>query len=185
MKPYGAFVRLSGFRRNALCPAREISEHLEFSKEDGDDERVRGIEGVVSANDPVWVKIVDVQEGATPGDPPRVTCSIRLCDQRSGEDLDPAGQRYRPAGERGGGPGGSLERRQIGANAGDRVKAHGVIDWGHHLGDVRGQMRMGGGDEGKTYDLVEADPDAHGPMGTQRAIGVQWSHTIFIFDLAS
>ena len=41
--------------------------------------------------------------------------------------------------------------RVIGANAGDKVRKGGVIDWGHHLGDVKQY-----GDGGR-YDLVTDD----------------------------
>ena len=151
VKPYGVFVRLDGFRKNALVPTREVSEHLRFSKDDTDEDRVAGLEGVVGREDQVWVKVVELREGATPTEPPKITCSIRLCDQASGADLDPGGEAYQP-GRGGAGVGGGFDpNRRVGADAGDKVGAGGVIDWGHHAGDVK---RYGGGGE---YELVGED----------------------------
>ena len=151
VKPYGVFVRIDGFRKNALVPTREVSEHLRFSKDDTDEDRVAGLEGVVGREDQVWVKVVEHREGATPAEPPKITCSIRLCDQASGADLDPGGEAYEPGRGGGGGGGGFDPNRRVGADAGDKVGAGGVIDWGHHAGDVR---RYGDGGE---YALVGED----------------------------
>ena len=74
-----------------------------------------------------------------------------LCDQASGADLDPGGEAYQP-GRGGAGVGGGFDpSRRVGADAGDKVGAGGVIDWGHHAGDVK---RYGGGGE---YELVGED----------------------------
>ena len=143
VKPYGVFVSLAGFRRNGLVPHHQVSDYLEFSKEDTDEDKVKGLEGAVGRGDAVYVKVVELKEPNYPGEGPvKVTCSIKLCDQQDGTDLDPGCSRYYPQGERGGdGAGGGGDHgnrsRQIGAIAGDKVRKGGVIDWGHHLGDVK------------------------------------------------
>ena len=166
VKPYGVFVRPEGKSRDALVPSHQVSEHLRFDKEDDDDARVAGLEGVVSVGDSVFAKIVEIREDPfDAAKPPRVTASMKLCDQTSGEDLDPEGVKYRPSGDRGENDAGAGRDRRVGAGAGDRVRAGGVIDWGHHAGDVK-QMRMPdeqgthGDGAGARYDLIEDDPEA-------------------------
>ena len=39
VKPYGVFVSLAGFRRNGLVPHHQVSDYLEFSKEDTDEDK--------------------------------------------------------------------------------------------------------------------------------------------------
>ena len=154
VKPYGVFVSMAGFRRNGLVPHHQVSDYLEFSREDTDEDKVKALEGVVGKGDEAWVKVVELKEPNYPGEGPvKVTCSIKLCDQRDGSDLDPGCSRYFPQGERGGdrdGVGGNIPRR-VGDGAGEAVKRGGVIDWGHHLGDVKQY-----GDGGR-YDLVTDD----------------------------
>ena len=168
VKPYGVFARPEGRARDVLVPSHQVSENLRFDKEDDDAARVAGVEGVVTRGDAVFVKIVEIKDD--PRDaagPPRVTASMKLCDQGSGADLDPDGARYRPAGDRGAeGDAGARDRR-VGAGAGDRVRASGVIDWGHHAGDVKQMRLLGDGeppDGGARYDLLEDDPEADREM---------------------
>ena len=80
--------------RGVLVPSHQVSENLRFDKEDDDAARVAGVEGVVTRGDAVFVKIVEIKDD--PRDaagPPRVTASMKLCDQGSGADLDPDGAR--------------------------------------------------------------------------------------------
>ena len=173
VKPYGVRARPEGRARDVLVPSHQVSENLRFDKEDDDAARVAGVEGVVTRGDAVFVKIVEIKDD--PRDaagPPRVTASMKLCDQGSGADLDPDGARYRPAGDRGAeGDAGARDRR-VGAGAGDRVRASGVIDWGHHAGDVKQMRLLGDGeppDGGARYDLLEDDPEADREMRAARA----------------
>ena len=53
----------------------------------------------------MWVKVVEVRTD-DPGAPPKIGCSIKLVNQKEGNDLDPHGLKYRPRGEGGGGGGG-------------------------------------------------------------------------------
>ena len=175
VKPYGVFARPEGRARDVLVPSHQVSEHLRFDKEDDDAARVAGVEGVVTRGDAVFVKIVEIKDD--PRDaagPPKVTASMKLCDQGSGADLDPDGARYRPAGDRGAeGDAGARDRR-VGAGAGDRVRASGVIDWGHHAGDVKQMRLLGDGeppDGGARYDLLEDDPEADREMRGARFDG--------------
>ena len=163
VKPYGVFVSMAGFRRNGLVPHHQVSDYLEFSREDTDEDKVKALEGVVGKGDEAWVKVVELKEPNYPGEGPvKVTCSIKLCDQRDGSDLDPGCSRYFPQGERGGdrdGVGGGP--RRVGDGAGESVRRGGVIDWGHHLGDVK-QYSDGG-----RYDLVTDDVDDLGTDETR------------------
>ena len=174
VKPYGVFVRPEGKARDALVPSHQVSEHLRFDKEDDDAARLAGLEGVVTAGDAVFVKIVEIRDDAHDATkPPRVTASMKLCDQSTGEDLDPEASRYRPSGDRGADGDGAARDRRVGAGAGERVRKSGVIDWGHHAGDVK-QMRMPGegeGGAGARYDLLEDDPEADGEMRGARFDG--------------
>ena len=54
---------LDGFRRNGLVPTHQVGNFLEFSKEDTDEEKVAGMEGVVSRGETVWVKVVELKAG--------------------------------------------------------------------------------------------------------------------------
>lgn len=147
IKPYGVFCKPSGFRRDVLVPSHQVSEYLTFTKEDLEEDRVAGISGVVAPGDSVFMKIVEIREGpGGPSDKVRVTGSMKLCDQTGGDDLDPDNSKYRPQGNPGGG--GDFNKN---TQPGDAVKLGGVIDWGHHLGDVK---QMAGGSQ---YALVESD----------------------------
>ena len=66
---------LDGFRRNGLVPTHQVGNFLEFSKEDTDEDKVAGMEGVVSRGETVWVKVVELKAGF--GFVARVYC-IRL-----------------------------------------------------------------------------------------------------------
>ena len=176
IKPYGVFARPEGKTRDVLVPSHQVSEHLFFTKEDDDAARVAGVEGVVTAGDAIFVKIVEIRDDAFDvTKPPRVTASMKLCDQSTGEDLDVEHVRYRPSGAGNGADGappGARDRR-VGAGAGERVRQGGVIDWGHHAGDVK-QMRMPGEGEGNAaarYDLLEDDPEADREMRGARFDG--------------
>jgi hypothetical protein len=66
-----------------------VSNFLEFSKEDTDEDKVAGMEGVVNRGETVWIKVVELKE-TFPGEPVKVTCSIKLASQTGdAADLDP------------------------------------------------------------------------------------------------
>ena len=69
-------------------------------------------------------------------------------------------------GERGSGGG----PRRVGDGAGEAVRRGGVIDWGHHLGDVKQY-----GDGGR-YDLVTDDVGDLGTDGDRTRAGVRPGH---------
>jgi hypothetical protein len=146
-------------------PSHQISEYLSFAKEETEEDRIGGIAGVVTAGDTVSVKIVEIRDGpGGTGDNKRVTGSMKLCDQQTGEDLDPDNTKYRP---RDGGDGGGFNKDVTKNAAGDAVRPGGVIDWGHHLGDVK-QMTSGGQ---KGYDLLEHDVNQERAMAETRFDG--------------
>jgi hypothetical protein len=135
----------------STCP-RQVSEHLRFTKDDSDEEKVASLAGVVAVGDGVWVKVVEV-EGAEAGGRVKVGCSMKVVNQGSGVDLDPNNTHYRPRGApRGGGddalgdPGGEAA-----------VVRAGVVQWGHHLAAVKSL-------DGRAYELLkEEEPQAEPP----------------------
>ena len=156
-----------------LVPSHQVSENLRFDKEDDDAARVAGVEGVVTRGDAVFVKIVEIKDD--PRDaagPPRVTASMKLCDQGSGADLDPDGARYRPAATA---APKATPARATAASARRRPRAR---LGGHRLGPPRGgrgQMRLLGDGEppdgGARYDLLEDDPEATARCAARASTG--------------
>ena len=74
---------------------------------------------------------------------------------------------YGTAGSGDGGDGGGFNKDVTKNAAGDAVRPGGVIDWGHHLGDVK-QMTSGGQ---KGYDLLEHDVNQERAMAETRFDG--------------
>lgn len=101
IKPFGVFVQLDGFRRYGLVHFSQISDHLHFTSDDNDQDRIAGIGEVVSEGEGVWVKVVEVGQDDRGV---KIGCSIKVVGQREGEDLDPTNLRYKP--REGGGAGG-------------------------------------------------------------------------------
>lgn len=98
IRPFGVFVRLEGFRRQGLVHASQISDHLFLGRDDTDEEKAAEIGAVLAVGEPVWVKVVEVDENSERGGPPRIGCSIKLVSQRDGTDLDPGNAKYQPRG---------------------------------------------------------------------------------------
>lgn len=86
VEPYGVFVRLDGFRRKGLVHSMQLSDHLSFSRDDSDADKVGamaevmrsvcgmdGDGGVEGAR--LWVKVVDVEQQE--GRPPKIACSVK------------------------------------------------------------------------------------------------------------
>eukprot|EP00884_Botryococcus_braunii_P001360 jgi/Botrbrau1/11224/Bobra.0075s0020.1 len=131
IKPFGVFVRIQGYRSNGLVHFTQISDHLDLPKEDSDESKIKSIGEVLEIGEPIWVKVVEVkEEEGERGRGPKIACSIKLVDQKSGEDLDVHNLRWQPRRE-GGGPAG---RTAIGASAA-QIEAGGKIDWGHLRAD--------------------------------------------------
>ena len=95
IKPYGVFVNLENTRTSALVHVSEISEHLRFSRGDTDKDKVMGIEGVLSVGESCFVKIIEMKPPESERDRMKLSGSIRLVDQKSGEDLDPENMKLR------------------------------------------------------------------------------------------
>ena len=156
IKPYGLFVSLPGHRRSGLVHSSQVSEHLRFTRDDDDDEKVASLSGIVSVGEAVWVKVVELEPDA--GGRIKVGCSMKLVSQSNGADLDASGTHYRPRGATRDGAGDEFGRP--GQAAGVRS---GVVDWGHHLADVTTGKQVGG----QSYELLpdedEAPPPAEPP----------------------
>lgn len=150
IEPYGVFVQLQGYRRFCLVHFTQVSNYLEFTREDTDDAKKQALGEVVRINDRVYVKVVEVQQDDRG---PKISGSLKLVDQGTGEDLDPGGTRYQPRGQ-GEGDRQHPGRAPVGANAGN-LKAPGVVDWGH----LRGPDVVYGGNENRKYGLLEQEPE--------------------------
>ena len=149
IKPYGVFVNLENTRTSALVHVSEISEHLRFSREDTDEDKIMGIEGVLSVGESCFVKIIEMKPPESERDRMKLSGSIRLVDQKSGEDLDPENMKLRDRrdGFGGGGDGGRFMKKPVGADAGERVQPGGIVQWGHEKADVKEQSKT-------AYDFV-------------------------------
>ena len=150
IKPYGVFVNLENTRTSALVHVSEISEHLRFSREDTDEDKIMGIEGVLSVGESCFVKIIEMKPPESERDRMKLSGSIRLVDQKSGEDLDPENMKLRDrrdGGGGGGGDGGRFMKKPVGADAGERVQPGGIVQWGHEKADVKEQSKT-------AYDFV-------------------------------
>jgi len=121
MRPFGVFVELQGYRRWGMVHLSQLSNHMESSRDDSDEQKVEAMKGVVSEGEQVWVKVVEVREDENTGRT-RIGCSLKLANQRDGTDLDPHGINYQPRPEGGGGG-----RAPVGAQAGETAK--GKIEW--------------------------------------------------------
>lgn len=86
VRPFGAFVELPGFRRQALVHHTQISEDLHFGREDDDEMKVKAMEFFAPRGEKVWVKILEVRP--EPGGP-KLGASMRAASQEDGRDLDP------------------------------------------------------------------------------------------------
>eukprot|EP00873_Tetraselmis_striata_P025706 jgi/Tetstr1/445970/TSEL_000299.t1 len=148
IKPYGLFVQLDGWRRYGLVPNSQVSDHLGLTRDDSDAEKVATLEGVVSVEERIWVKVVETTEDERGV---RIGCSMKLVAQGDGQDLDPTNLQYRPRGEAG--PGG---RAPVGKAAG-AVKGT-TIDWGHL---AAGEYQHG--DQRKKYDILADEEEGAGP----------------------
>ena len=116
VRPFGVFVRPVGKARDGLVHCSQVSDELTFAREDSDDAKVMAMEYFFPRGAEVWVKVLDVRvEGANGGyadpnerggardaprrenAPPKVSLSMKLVDQETGEDLDPATPRVSAA----------------------------------------------------------------------------------------
>ena len=150
IKPYGVFVNLENTRTSALVHVSEISEHLRFSRGDTDEDKVMGIEGVLSVGESCFVKIIEMKPPESERDRMKLSGSIRLVDQKSGEDLDPENMKLRERRDTGGGDdatGGRFNKKPVGADAGEKVQPGGIVQWGHEKADVKEQSK-------NAYDFV-------------------------------
>ena len=137
---------------SSIRPSVQVSEHLRFTKDDSDEEKVASLAGVVAVGDSVWVKVVEVEGAEQAGGRVKVGCSMKHVNQGSGVDLDPNNTHYRPrgaprdgGGEEFGGPGGEAA-----------VVRAGVVQWGHHLAAVKSL-------DGRTYELLKEEEPQAGP----------------------
>jgi predicted RNA-binding protein with RPS1 domain len=155
IRPFGVFVELKGYRKYGLVHISQISDHLTFSPNEGDNERIAAISEIIAQGEAVYVKVVELGEPDERGNP-KVGCSIKLVSQRDGTDLDPGQVKYKPRGEGGGGGGHRGGHQPIGAAAAG-VAQHaggGVVDWGHLKADV---INFGGGDT--QYDILAPEEE--------------------------
>ncbi|KAL4418798.1 hypothetical protein ABPG77_010207 [Micractinium sp. CCAP 211/92] len=101
VRPFGIFVELPGFRKQALVHHSQISEDLHFGREDDDEMKIKAMEFFVPRGEKVWVKVLEVRP--EPGGA-KLAGSMRAVSQEDGRDLDP--DNTLAAGGRGGAGGG-------------------------------------------------------------------------------
>lgn len=83
----GAFISFPGFRKHGLC---HISQLVDY--------KVSSVDDVVDVNQIIWVKVLPEQEEG------KISLSMKLVNQDSGQDLDPSNERANENnGRRGGG----------------------------------------------------------------------------------
>ena len=75
IEEFGAFVELQGFRNHGLVHISQLSST-----------RVETPRDVVSIGDDVYVKVLSVD--AEPGRRPKISLSMKYCDQSTGADKD-------------------------------------------------------------------------------------------------
>ena len=166
---FGAFVLLEGFAGKGLVHITQIAEGLDMARlrEATDEEREAAVrEMLPPAGDgggEILVKVVDVvaaREDEATGAllPAKVSCSVKVVDQATGEDLDPTGERAKGAGGGGGGGGAGgggakAAAAAVGAAAGAVARQGDAVEWGH-LAAERYK-----GASGKDYDLVQETPE--------------------------
>ena len=86
------------------------------------------------------MKIIEMKPPESERDRMKLSGSIRLVDQKSGEDLDPENMKLRERRDTGGGDnatGGRFNKKPVGADAGKKVQPGGIVQWGHEKADVK------------------------------------------------
>ncbi|CAM9749214.1 unnamed protein product, partial [Hapterophycus canaliculatus] len=90
---FGAFVKLEGYRKHGLVHCSQMASY-----------RVEDVTDVCKEGDTVFVKVIEVTDGAEPREQ-RIALSMKLVNQADGKDLDPTNaeaetdlQRRKPAG---------------------------------------------------------------------------------------
>jgi predicted RNA-binding protein with RPS1 domain len=166
VRHFGVFVQLEGYHKYGLVHISQISDHLTFLPNEGDSERIAAISEILSENESVFVKVVELGEPDERGNP-KVGCSIKLVSQRDGTDLDPGNVKYKPRGEGGAGGGQHRRHQPIGAAAAGVAQHNsGVVEWGHLKADV---VNFGGGDT--KYDILAPEEDDFPPQAAGRGGG--------------
>ena len=172
VQPFGAFVRIDNYGDGLV----HVSQLCAYRVEDPNDvvdvgQKVRRPLHAVDARRPgvraqVYVKVVEHREAN------KVSLSMKVVDQATGEDLDPANRDYQARGEGGGGRRGNAPIR-----AGDEVDPVEAMRKG--TADPRNQRFASGGD----YELVEDEPApppvAAEPIGRGRGATMPaWMQTL-------
>ena len=151
---FGAFVRIDNYGDGLV----HVSQLCAYRVEDPND--------VVDVGQKVYVKVVEHREND------KISLSMKVVDQATGEDLDPANRDYQARGEGGGGRRGNAPIR-----AGDEVDPVEAMRKG--TADPRNQRFASGGD----YELVEDEPApppvAAEPIGRGRGATMPaWMQTL-------
>nr|XP_054757211.1 cylicin-1-like [Lytechinus pictus] len=75
IQPYGAFVKLDGYKKNGLIHKSQISRT----------KRVEDVAEVLSVGDAVWSKVISLGED----EEKKISLSMKVVNQDNGQDLDP------------------------------------------------------------------------------------------------
>ena len=147
--PFGVFVELDGYSSWGLVHLSNISDYLSFGRDESDDDKISALRDIAPEGHRVWVKVVEIRE--EPGQRVKVSCSMKLANQRDGADLDPGHSKYRP---QGGEKGSGANRGRIGDDAA-AVAGGSRIDWGHLAAD---NARVDGADRYQMVSDEEGGP---------------------------
>lgn len=91
---------MDGYSSWGLVHFTQISDYLSFAKDEHEDEKIATLEEIAPVGQRVWVKIVEISQ-QDPGQRAKVSCSMKLVNQRDGVDLDPGHAKYKARGEGG------------------------------------------------------------------------------------
>ncbi|EFN56958.1 hypothetical protein CHLNCDRAFT_143529 [Chlorella variabilis] len=89
VRPFGAFVELPGYRKQALIHHTQVSDEIQFGREEDDEMKVKAMEFFLPRGEQGWLKVLEVrQEGPGPQGI-KLAASMRAVSQEDGRDLDP------------------------------------------------------------------------------------------------
>lgn len=133
VRPIGLIVRLHN-GRSAFVHSTQLSDYLYMSKDVSDEVKAERISGVASVGDTVFVKVLNVS--CSDNGKVSVKASMKLADQRTGEDRDPTGRTQQGREHNSTDAEAGLAASRINSMAGT-VASNGVINFAHELADVK------------------------------------------------
>ncbi|CAM9722392.1 unnamed protein product [Pylaiella littoralis] len=143
---FGAFVKLDGYRKHGLVHCSQMASY-----------RVEDVTDICKAGDTVFVKVIEVTEGAEPREQ-RIALSMKMVNQADGTDLDPSNAEAET----------DLQRRKpTGGSDRAPVKLEAVFNTTCTKCGVQGHLSIDCFSRGgKKYDLVDEEDPRDAPVIT-------------------